>query len=176
MSSRFALGQLQPVASLAAQRRLSGRNGHSRFAVSIKGIRIRNILHRDTRSMEHILPVLQIDDYDGAVDFYIKRLGFEIIMEHRHEPNFPVFMIVKNGELQLALSEHGRGHQGTEIYIYVDDIRAWHEQCKSNRVSLEHEPEQMPWGNTEMLVTDPFRNALRFSQIGTNEGTNTPNK
>ena len=126
--------------------------------------------------MEHILPVLQIDDYDGAVYFYVKRLGFEITMEHRHEPNFPVFMIVEKGALQLALSEHGRGHQGTEIYIYVDDIEAWHKQCKSNQVSMEHKPKQMPWGNTEMLITDPFRNSLRFSQIGTHEGINTPNK
>lgn len=126
--------------------------------------------------MEHILPVLQIDDYDAAVDFYIVRLGFEIVMEHRHEPNFPVFMMVKHGKLQLALSEHGRGHQGTEIYIYVNDIKTWHKQCRSNQVSPEHDLKQMPWGNTEMLVIDPFRNALRFCQEGTHEGTNTPNK
>ena len=124
--------------------------------------------------MEHILPVLQIDDYDGAVEFYVNRLGFEIIMEHRHEPRFPVFMIVRNGESRLALSEHGRGHQGTEIYVYVNDINAWHKQCKANQVSLEHEPEQRPWGNTEMLVIDPFRNALRFSQVGTHEVTSNP--
>lgn len=126
--------------------------------------------------MEHVLPVLQIDDYDDAVDFYVKRLGFEIAMEHRHEPNFPVFMIVEHGALRLALSEHGRGHQGSEVYVYVDDIKTWHERCTANDVSLAHGPEQMPWGNTEMLVTDPFRNALRFSQVGTHPGTNTPNK
>ncbi len=126
--------------------------------------------------MEYVLPVLQIDDYDGAVDFYVRRLGFEIVMEHRHEPNFPVFMIVRHGTLLLALSEHGRGHPGTEIYIYVDDIGDWHTQCTANGVSPEHEPEKKPWGNTEMLVLDPFRNTLRFSQTGTHAGTNTPNR
>lgn len=126
--------------------------------------------------MEYVLSVLQIDDYDVAVDFYIERLGFEIVMEHRHEPGFPVFMIVRKGELLLALSEHGRGHQGTEIYIYVDDIDPWHERCRSQQIPLDHEPRQMPWGNTEMLVIDPFRNALRFSQAGTHEGTSTANK
>ena len=65
--------------------------------------------------MEHVLPVLQIDDYEGAVDFYVDKLGFEIVMEHRHEPGFPVFMVIKSGDLHIALSEHGRGHQGTEI-------------------------------------------------------------
>ncbi len=126
--------------------------------------------------MEYVLPVLQIDEYEGAVDFYARRLGFEILMEHRHEPGFPVFMIVEHGALRLALSEHGRGHQGTEVYVYVDDIMAWREKCRANGVAPEQEPERMPWGNTEMLLIDPFRNALRFSQVGTHAGQSTPNK
>ena len=125
--------------------------------------------------MEFILPVLQIDDYDVSVEFYVKGLDFEIVMEHRHEPNFPVFMIIKKGDLQFALSEHGRGHQGTEVYIYINDIKAWRELFKNN-LSLDYELETKPWGNTEMLVTDPSRNALRFCQSGTHEGENTPNK
>ena len=126
--------------------------------------------------MEHVLPVLQIDDYAGAVDFYVDRLGFHIAMEHRHEPGFPVFMIVKKGDLVLALSEHGKGHPGSEVYLYVDDINAWFHRCKTNGITPTHEPLAQPWGNTEMLVTDPFRNALRFSQVGTHEGENTPNR
>lgn len=125
--------------------------------------------------MESVLPVLQIDDYADSVDFYVKGLGFEIVMEHRHQPNFPVFMIIKKGELHLALSEHGRGHQGTEVYIYINDIKAWQELFRSN-LSLEYEPEPMPWGNTEMFVSDPSRNGLRFCQVNTHDGENTPNK
>jgi len=125
--------------------------------------------------MESILPVLQIDDYDVAVDFYVNGLGFEVVMEYRHEPNFPVFMIIKKGDLHLALSEHGRGHQGTEVYIYIHDIKTWQETFKT-KLSLDYVLEPMPWGNTDMLVTDPSRNALRFCQEGTHEGENTPNK
>lgn len=126
--------------------------------------------------MESVLPVLQIDDYDSAVDFYVHGLGFEIQMEHRHEPGFPVFMIVKSGDLFLALSEHGRGHQGSEVYVYVDDIEAWHRKCLSKQISPAQPPQAMPWGNTDMLVIDPSRNALRFCQEGTHNGENTPNK
>ncbi len=124
--------------------------------------------------MEFVLPVLQIDDYGDAVDFYVERLGFGIVMEHRHEPGFPVFMIVESGALRLALSEHGRGHPGTEVYVYVHDIGAWHARCVESGVALANEPTRMPWGNTEMLLIDPFRNALRFSQTDTHPGTNTP--
>ena len=49
--------------------------------------------------MERVIPVLQIDDYDQAVDFYATRLGFTILFEHRHEPGFPVYMVVKHGDL-----------------------------------------------------------------------------
>lgn len=125
--------------------------------------------------MDRVLPVLQIDSYDAAVEFYVNGLGFEILMEHRHEPGFPVFMIIGNGDLELALSEHGRGHPGSEVYVYVNDIELWHKKCQAG-LSLECEPEKKPWGNTEMLVIDPSRNALRFSQVGTHAGESTANK
>ena len=126
--------------------------------------------------MERVIPVLQIDDYDQAVDFYAARLGFTILFEHRHEPGFPVYMVVKRGDLFIGLSEHGRGHQGSEVYIIVDDIESWHARCLERDVTIAHPPEKMPWGNTDMLLTDPFRNALRFTQENTHAGQNTPNK
>lgn len=126
--------------------------------------------------MERVVPVLGIDDYAVAVDFYVTRLGFEILFEHRHEPGFPVYMVVKHGELIIGLSEHARGHQGSEVYIFVDDIASWHRRCRATGVALEQEPQAKPWGNTEMLLKDPFRNALRFSQENTHDGQNTPNR
>ena len=63
-------------------------------------------------------------------------------------------MIVRNGNLELGLSEHGRGHQGTEVYLYVDDLEAWHKRCLANGVAVESLPTAMPWGNTEMLLIE----------------------
>lgn len=114
--------------------------------------------------MEKAVPVLQIDDYAEAKSFYVDKLGFEILFEARHEPGFPVFMPVEKGGLLFSLSEHGRGHQGTEVYLYVDDIEAWHALCEENDIQIEQQPHTQPWGCREMLVIDPFRNALRFSQ------------
>lgn len=125
--------------------------------------------------MERIVPVLGIDDYDVAVDFYVDRLGFKILFEHRHEPGFPVFMAVQHGNLLLSLSEHSKGHTGSELYIYVHDLDHWHRLCQSVSIQPECEPSQKPWGNTEMPVVDPFRNLLRFTQEGTHPGANTPN-
>ena len=125
--------------------------------------------------MERVIPVLQIDEYDLAIDFYITRLGFNILFEHRHEPGFPVYMVIQQGSLVIALSEHGRGHQGSEIYLIVDDIDSWHKRCIEGEIETEHPPEKKSWGNTEMHLTDPFRNTLRFTQENTHAGQNTPN-
>ena len=89
--------------------------------------------------MEKVVPVLQIDDGDETKAFYVDRLGFELDFEWRHEPGFPVFVGVKNGDLYLHLSEHGKGHSDTEI-----------------------------------VVTDPFRNLLRVSQLNTHKPVAKP--
>lgn len=121
--------------------------------------------------MEKVVPVLQIDDGDMAKAFYLDKLGFELDFEWRHEPGFPVFMGIKRGELDLHLSEHGKGHPGSEIYIFVDDVHEWYERITAGGITPTNGPEPKPWGNTEMLITDPHRNSLRISQIGTHEPT-----
>lgn len=128
--------------------------------------------------MERVIPVLSIDEYDAAIRFYVQKLKFNVLFEHRHEPGFPVYMVVQNGNgnLTIGLSEHGKEHQGSEIYLIVNNIDEWHRRCVENKVPLESGPTRMPWGNTEMLVKDPFRNALRFTQERTHAGQNTPNK
>lgn len=126
--------------------------------------------------MEKVVPVLGIDDYQQACDFYVTGLGFEIDFEHRHEPGFPVHMGIKHGELYLHLSEHSKGHAGSEIYIFVDDVQAWFERCKEGGIETESPPIKQPWGNTDLPIKDPFRNLLRLSQIGTHPGGSTPNR
>lgn len=121
--------------------------------------------------MEKVVPVLQIDDCDEAKEFYINKLGFELDFEWRHEPGFPVFMGIKYGDLYLHLSEHGKGHTGSEVYIFVDDIEVWHKRCKEREIEIKNGPVKQAWGNTDMLLVDPHRNSLRFSQIGTHKAT-----
>ncbi|MGF1511787.1 MAG: VOC family protein [Myxococcota bacterium] len=49
----------------------------------------------------------------------------------------------------------------------MDDIHAWATRFRQNGVKWASGPTRQPWGNTEILVIDPFRNTLRFSQLGT---------
>jgi hypothetical protein len=126
--------------------------------------------------MERVVPVLPIDDYQRAVDCCVAGLGFSILMEHRHEPGFPVYMAIGRGELILGLSEHACGEPGAEVYIYVDDLAAWHARCVAHDIPVGDPPEPKPWGNTEMRLADPFRNTLRITQVDTHPRSNTPNR
>ena len=121
--------------------------------------------------LEKIIPVLHIVDEDKARAFYLEKLGFELDFAWRHEPGFPIYMGIKKGELYLHLSEHGKEHNTAELYVFVDNLEEWHERCLSNGVDLESGPQKMPWGNTDMLILDPFRNSLRISQMNTHKPT-----
>ncbi|MGF1511786.1 MAG: glyoxalase superfamily protein [Myxococcota bacterium] len=65
--------------------------------------------------MNRVVPVLQIDDGNRAKAFYVEKLGFTVAFEHRHEPGFPVHKGIEHGDLFMHLSEHGRGHVGSEV-------------------------------------------------------------
>ncbi len=117
--------------------------------------------------MSKIVPVLPIDEYQQAVDFYVTGLGFSILFEHRHEPGFPVHMGIQHGEMLLHLSEHAKGHRGSELYLFVEDLSVWHERCLAQDIAIEEPPTKRVWGNTEMLLKDPFGNAIRVTQENT---------
>ena len=123
--------------------------------------------------MEQVVPILPIDDGKAAKKFYVDGLGFEVEFEWRHEPGFPVHMSVAKGALRLHLSEHAKGQAGVDMYIFVDDVEAWRTRCDANQISIERGPEKMPWGNTEMTLSDPFGSLLRVTQLNTHEPTAT---
>ncbi|MEQ9324079.1 MAG: VOC family protein [Polyangiaceae bacterium] len=117
--------------------------------------------------MNKVVPVLPIDDEASARAFYVDKLGFEVDFAMRFEPDFPVYMGVERGELYLHLSEHAKGQPGVEVYIFVDDLASWHARLQDRDVAIEVGPVKQPWGNTDMVVKDPFGSTLRFSQLNT---------
>jgi hypothetical protein len=59
---------------------------------------------------EQVSPILRIESAARAVEWYA-RLGFHQTSIHRFEPNFPAFVTVERGPMQIFLSEH-KGMQG----------------------------------------------------------------
>lgn len=108
-------------------------------------------------------PVLQIDDYHEAKQFYVDWLGFKIEWEWRHEPGFPVYMRLLRGDLGLHITEHRDDcSPGGSIYFEVDDIDSLYQEWKRKRPGWQVKPENQPWGMKEIVFQDPFKNKLSF--------------
>lgn len=102
---------------------------------------------------ETITPILRTDDAVAAAAWY-GRLGFVQQWEHRFQPDFPLFLCVARGPMQIFLSEHrGDARPDTLLYLHVHDVEA---VATEFGVAVE----QAPWG-PEVQLTDPDGNRLR---------------
>lgn len=132
------------------------------------------LLDRDRREPPQLgapVPVLRV--LDGAVgrEFYAS-LGFELLWEHRFEPDLPLYQRLRRDEVTVDLSEHyGDGVPGAVLWVPVRDVRALHAELRPKlwahqRPGLE---EDAPGGPT-FTVGDPYGNHLRFCQPPRGQG------
>lgn len=111
------------------------------------------------------IPIMRIFDVSKAREFYCDFLGFEVTLEHRFEPDLPLYMGVERSGLVLHLSEHhGDASPGSTTFIWMDAIESFHAELSSKRYGYGR-PDlvRQPWGN-QLEVHDPFGNRLRFCQ------------
>ena len=77
---------------------------------------------------------IRIFDVSKAREFYCDFLGFTVIMEHRFEPDLPLYMAVERAGLELHLSEHhGDGTPGSTSYVAMRDIAKFHAELISRK-------------------------------------------
>jgi uncharacterized glyoxalase superfamily protein PhnB len=111
-------------------------------------------------------PILRIFDEAKAREFYLDFLGFTWDWEHRFSPDLPLFVQVSRGGMRLFLSEHhGDGTPGTKIHITAEGVDAFHAELHAKQYRY-YRPgiEDMPWGERQVQVTDPFGNILIFAE------------
>lgn len=110
-------------------------------------------------------PVLRSFDEALAKAFYRDFLGFEVVFEHRFEPDLPLYMGVRSGDCALHLSEHyGDATPGAAVRIPIDDVVGYASALRAKRFGNARpgKPKPAPWGTIEFTVTDPAGNRLTF--------------
>lgn len=112
------------------------------------------------------IPILRIFSVDKAREFYLDFLGFTLDWEHRFGDNFPLYMQVSRGRLQLHLSEHhGDASPGSTVFVRMRGIAALHRELAAKDYRyLKPGIEQAPWRARLMDVIDPFGNRIRFNE------------
>jgi uncharacterized glyoxalase superfamily protein PhnB len=116
-------------------------------------------------SVSRTTPILRIFDEAKAREFYLDFLGFEVVFEHRFEPDLPLYLGVRRGDCTLHLSEHhGDACPGAAMRIEADDIDALCAELRAKRYRhARPDVETMPWGTRDMTIVDPFGNRLTFT-------------
>lgn len=105
---------------------------------------------------EKLIPIFKVSDAAKTAQWY-KRLGFQIVGEHRFAPNMPLYMFLERNGEELHLSEHkGDAKGSTLVYYWLDDISSIAEE-------FGIEIAQQPWAK-EIKLEDPDGNRLRIAQ------------
>lgn len=117
-------------------------------------------------TVEKVIPVLRIFDYQKAIEFYIGWLGFTIVWEHKFEENAPVYMEVEKDGITLHLSEHhGDGSPNSHVFIWCTGVKEYHDELinkkyRYNRPGIE----ETFYRTLAFTVNDPFNNKIIFNQ------------
>jgi len=112
--------------------------------------------------MNRLVPMLPVASMPASVDFY-QRLGFSV--EKRNDTWR--WAMLRFGECRLMVDESINLHPGiprlSVLYLYPDDISAYHEQVRSNGLVVP-ELETSFYGMTEFRIDDPDGNRLWIGQ------------
>jgi predicted enzyme related to lactoylglutathione lyase len=112
--------------------------------------------------MTRIIPMLPVSSMAASVEFY-QKLGFGI--EQRNDDWRWAMLCF--GECRLMLDESINIHPGVPrnsvLYLYPDDITAYHQQVRKNGLTVP-ELEVSFYGMTEFRIDDPDGNRLWVGQ------------
>jgi len=112
--------------------------------------------------MTRVIPMLPVRSMPASVEFY-RKLGFGI---EQRKDDWRWAMLCF-GECRLMLDESINVHPGMPracvLYLYPDDIRAYHEQVRKNGLSVP-DLEVTFYGMTEFRIDDPDGNRLWIGQ------------
>jgi len=106
---------------------------------------------------DKIVPIFRVKDGEKTAEWY-KRLGFQVVGEHRFAPNLPLYLFLERNGEELHLSEHKGDAKGPSlIYFWLD------EDLTEIAAEFDAEIYQQPWAK-EIKLTDPDGNRLRIAQ------------
>ena len=95
------------------------------------------------------------------IDFLKVSFGAEEIISHRETPDGPVLHAkIRIGDSVLEMGEAHGPFQAlpSMLFLYVDDVDAWHQRAVAGGATVIDEPKDQPYGDRVSAVSDPFGN------------------
>jgi uncharacterized glyoxalase superfamily protein PhnB len=129
---------------------------------------------------------LWVHDQDVALEFYTKKLGFEVRQDVTvpEMDNFRWLTVAPPGQDSIAIvlmavpgppimdaatnkQVHylvGKGFAGT-VFLTTEDVQAAYDELSARGVEFTEEPEERPYG-IDCGFRDPSGNSFRLTQLG----------
>jgi len=110
-------------------------------------------------------PQLLVTDIDRSLEFYLKKLGFEI--DFRFEDFYSGIIKdgysihLKSGKPSFEERKNRRNNENLDIIFSVDNIEGLYEEFSNNFVELIQPLREMPYGK-EFYVIDPDGYIIAF--------------
>ena len=105
-----------------------------------------------------LAPVLLAPDVQAALDYYRDTLGFEV---EAYEDDRDVYGYARRDgcNIHIAHADHTRPNSDLvsnlfDVYIWVDDVEAVHEELVGRGAQLIHGPTEREYGQREIRVRD----------------------
>ncbi len=119
-----------------------------------------------TIQFQRAVPIFRIFSLEKAREFYLDFLGFTVDWEGSFGPDAPIYMQISRDGLIFHLSEHfGDATPGSTAYVYMTGVAQLHQELNAkNYRHMRPGLQRQDWGMTEVWVTDPFGNHIRFGE------------
>ena len=116
-----------------------------------------------------LAPVLLVPDVGAAPAYYRDTLGF-VVEAWSGEPSD--YGYATRDACTIHLGHGVRAHPNADlrppdmfdVYLYVDDVAALHEELRGRDAEILHEPIDRPWGMREIRVRDLNGYVLGFGE------------
>ncbi len=117
-----------------------------------------------------VSPVFVVDDVKATAEYYVSRLGFEIV-DYFLDP--PVYGMVRRGKVTLHFGKGDAGSAspnsafrsvGSDVYIDLDDVSVLANEYQQSGADIVEGPVDREYQQRELLIRDLNGFVLRFGQ------------
>jgi uncharacterized glyoxalase superfamily protein PhnB len=103
-----------------------------------------------------------VNDLSKSLYFYTTGLGFEVAEEHEVDGKVR-FVQMKSGDIQIGIGQDDFAKGADRVkgvgfrtwVVTTEDVRSIAARAKAAGITLDNEPEALPWGPMGFGVTDP---------------------
>lgn len=110
--------------------------------------------------LARIAPELPAADIDHAVNYYERKLGFDVAMRM---PGNEYAIVERDGVAIHLFADHAR-RTPIGVHIFTADLEHLFAEFRQSGAEIIQSIEHKPWGNREFRVRDEFGNELKFTE------------